>query len=147
MSKKSIDDLGKDLENEQKRICEEVTSLCGVRCFKSVAGFEKIGYYSIVLNVFFSLFYSKIIENIDDSISLCMYFGLLCNGTSNLCSVWTKVKDHLQFATDFCSSKPGDDTCIFHLLTIPGKDSMNEHVGNCKLHRYQFANYSEAILR
>jgi hypothetical protein len=28
-----------------------------------------------------SMFYMDILKMIDDSISLCMYFGLVCNGT------------------------------------------------------------------
>jgi hypothetical protein len=49
--------------------------------FKHGAAFDKMGYFSILLNVFMSMFYMDILKMIDDSISLCMYFGLVCNGT------------------------------------------------------------------
>lgn len=149
-NEKSFEEIGKELENTNGCSCQDLVSFCGVRCFKSGAAFDKMGYYSIVLNVFLSLFYNDILENMDDSIGLCMYFGLLCNGTSILCAVWKEIKDHLQFSKEFCSSKPGDGTRMFRLLVLLDKqhrrDNNNKLIGNCKLNRYQFANYSEPII-
>jgi hypothetical protein len=79
-----------------------------------------------------------------------MFFGLLCNGTSSLSSVWKEIKDHETFVKEFCSKKHGDGTKIFRLLVLLDKqkrgDNTNKLVGNCKLPRFQFANHGEHVI-
>ena len=68
--------------------CPDVETFCGLPCFKHGAAFDKMGYYSLLVNVFFTFYYKGIITNIDDSICLCMFFDLICNGTSALAAGW-----------------------------------------------------------
>jgi hypothetical protein len=145
-----LNDLGTVLEAENSTSCQDIKTFCGTSCFKSGAAFDKMGYYSIFVNVFMTMFYKEIISNVDDFISLCMYFSLLCNGTSSLVvAVWNHMQRKLEYANEWCYPKK-DKTRLFHLLVFFDKegrgDRTNVLVGNCKLPRFQFANYSENII-
>jgi hypothetical protein len=144
-----LNDLGTVLEAEESTRCEDIKSFCGTSCFKSGAAFDKMGYYSIFVNVFMTMFYKEIISNVDDFISLCMYFGLLCNGTSSLVAIWNYMQRNLEYANEWCFRKK-DKTRLFRLLVFFDKegrgDRTNALVGNCKLPRFQFANYSDNII-
>lgn len=80
--------------------CPEVTRFTGLKSVKYGAAFDKMGYYSIYLNVFLSMHYLGLVQTVDDAISLCIYFGLLCNGTSNLAATWKDLSHNLDFVRD-----------------------------------------------
>jgi hypothetical protein len=101
----SLNKLSLVYEKDPTTACPDIVRFTGLPCFKHGAAFDKMGYYSILLNVFLSMHYMGIITTIDDSISLCMYFGLLCNGTSNLAATWMDLCHHEKFAKDWCSKK------------------------------------------
>jgi len=146
----ALDDIGQQYEQKLSNRCDDLSAFCGTKCFKMGAAFDKMGYYSIFVNVFISMFYNKVILNVDDSIGLCMYFGLLCNGTSNLTSVWNELQKRFIIAKQFYDDRVNEKTRVFQLLVMLDKDkrrdTTNKVVGNCKLPRFQFANYSEYVI-
>jgi hypothetical protein len=97
-SKSSLKNLSLLWEKDQVTACPDIGRFSRTSCFKQGAAYDKMGYYSIVLNVFLSMHYMGILTMVDDSISLCMYFGLLCNGTSNLAATWVDLCDQQDFA-------------------------------------------------
>ena len=147
---KSLETLGAHFETNPMTACPQITEFTGLRCFKLGAAFDKMGYYSIFLNVFFSLFYIGVLETIDDSISLCIYFGLICNGTSNLAATWKNLCDNIDFCEDWLS-KQETLTKMFELLIFLERQRQrteNEDkalLGSCKLYRYQYSNYATLI--
>lgn len=145
-----LNDLAERYEKSSKHSCAEVSSFTGLSCFKHGAAFDKMGYYSIFVDVYLTLFYLKLVSNDDDSISLCIYFGLLCNGTSNLAATLKDVYNNIDFAQEWCSKKK-DRTRLFRLLVIlekrrRSKDSRSDMYGSCKLPRFQYANYSSSVI-
>jgi hypothetical protein len=146
---KCLNEIGTVLENEESTSCQDIKTFCGMSCFKKGAAFDKMGYYSIFVNVFMTMYYKDIISSVDDFISLCMYFGLLCNGTSSLVAIWNRMQCKFEYTKEWCSRKK-DKTRLFRLLVFFDKeghgDRNNALVGNCKLPRYQFANYAENII-
>jgi hypothetical protein len=102
-------------KKDSAHCCPDVAAFTGLRCFKHGAAFDKMGYYSIFLNFFFSLHYLGIANDIDDSISVSIYFGLLCNGTSNLAAAWKDVHDNIDFVMRWCEDN-NDCTRLFRLL-------------------------------
>jgi len=150
----SLNELAQSFERmDSGYSCPDVADFTGLRCFKHGAAFDKMGYYSIFVNVFFSLHYMGIATDIDDSISLSIYFGLLCNGTSNLAAAWKSVKDNIEFVMQWCEEN-NDCTRLFHLMIHleeqrRQKDKKRKDkttFGCCKLHRYQYANYAEYVI-
>lgn len=113
----SLDNIGAIFEMNPSTACSQVTEFTGLNCFKMGAAFDKMGYYSIFLNVFLSLFYMGIIKTIDDSISLCIYFGLICNGTSNLAATWKNVCDNVDFCKQWLAKKDAS-TKLFNILVF-----------------------------
>jgi hypothetical protein len=77
----SMTTIASKLESDANHSCQEIRDFTGLSCFKHGAAFDKMGYYSIFPNVFLSLYYQGIVITTDDAISLCMFFGILCNGT------------------------------------------------------------------
>ena len=142
--------LGNNMSKVLINKCDNLASFWGTQCFKIGVAFDKMGYYSIFLNIYISMFYNKLILNVNDSIALCMYFGLLCNGTLNWTSIWSELQKQLVFAKQFYKDKGTDKTRTFHLLVMldkdKRKDSTNRTVGNCKLPQFQFTNYSEYVI-
>ena len=131
--------------------CPEVSRFTGLQCFRHGAAFDKMGYYSIFLNVLMSMHYLGLISNIDDTISLCIYFGLLCNGTSNLAAAWKDVEQNIDFCREWLSGKE-KNTRLFSLLillenrrrsTIQNNQIL---IGCCKLPRFQYSNYGTNIV-
>jgi hypothetical protein len=56
-----------------------------------------MGYYSIFVNVFLCLHYKQgITTAINNSIILCMLFGLIFNGTSSLAAVWQALYEMVE---------------------------------------------------
>jgi hypothetical protein len=145
----SLNKIGQRFEKNVDTQCTEVANFCGLSCFKYGASFDKMGYYSILVNVFMSLYYMELIKSVDDSISLCMYFGLLCNGTSCLAAVWNDIHVNMSFAKDWCQKKE-DNTKLFRILVMLERQRRLETscttVGSCKLPRFQYANYSSYII-
>jgi hypothetical protein len=145
-----LNDLAETYEGNTKHSCADISAFSGLSCFKHGAAFDKMGYYSIFVNIFLTFFYLKLVTNDDDAISLCIYFGLLCNGTSNLAAVLKDVYDNIDFAKDW-SAKKKDSTRLFRLLLIlekrrRSKDSKPGMYGCCKLPRFQYANYSASVI-
>jgi hypothetical protein len=131
--------------------CPEVSSFTGLSCFRHGAAFDKMGYYSIFLNVLMSMHYLGLITTINDTISICIYFGLLCNGTSNLAAAWNDIEHNLDFARGWLSEKE-ESTRIFSLLILL-EDRRRSNIkskqvlwGCCKLPRYQYGNYGTSIV-
>lgn len=147
----SLDKLAQEYENSAGHSCTEVQKFTGLICFKHGAAFDKMGYYSIFINFFLSLHYLGLATDIDDSISICIYFGLLCNGTSNLAATWNAIHDNLDFALKWCKDN-NDSTRLFrlliHLETERRKTDKTKKVlyGCCKLYRFQYANYGCEIV-
>lgn len=147
----SLNTLGSSWERNPITACPDIVRFTGTSCFKHGAAFDKMGYYSIFLNVFLSMHYmGSIITTVDDSISLCMYFGLLCNGTSNLVATWVDLCAQKDFAKEWCVRKK-TNTRIFKLLVFletkrREKDNSVELIGSCKLPRFQYANYASGII-
>jgi hypothetical protein len=148
----SLDKLAETFEKSATHSCPDVATFTGIPCFKNGAAFDKMGYYSIFVNVFLSLHYLGIATDIDDSISLCIYFGLLCNGTSNLAATWNAISENVEFAVQWCEEN-NDSTRLFrlliHLETYRRKKDGNKKTdiyGSCKLHRFQYANYGADIV-
>lgn len=81
-----------------------------------------------------------------------MYFGLLCNGTSNLAATWKDLEVNIDFARE-CLSGNNDIIKLFNLLVTMEenrrmKDNCTEvHLGSCKMPRYQYANYGTCIVK
>jgi hypothetical protein len=88
----SLNAIATDLEHNKEFSCKEVMQYTGLACFKHGAAFDKMGYYSIFVNVFLSLHYFGMLTNIDDAISLCIFFGLMCDGTSSLAGTWKQLQ-------------------------------------------------------
>jgi hypothetical protein len=147
----SLDKLARTFESDQHYSCPDITRFTGLSCFKQGAAFDKMGYYSILLNVFFSLHYMDILTSVDDSISLCIYFGLICNGTSNLAATWKYLLQNISFCKEWCSRKESNSTKLFNLLVFLEKQKRKSNkgdkdlLGSCKLPRYQYSNYAAFI--
>jgi hypothetical protein len=145
-----LNKLGDSWEINSATACPDIARFTRTPCFKQGAAFDKMGYYSIVINVFLSLHYMGVITTLDDSISFCMYFGLLCNGTSNLAATWVGVAEQHDFAKEWCARKK-TGTKVFNLLVFLEKkrretDNSIELMGSCKLPRFQYANYSAGVI-
>jgi hypothetical protein len=150
-NKLSLNKLAMHYESQEKHSCPEITVFTGLSCFKHGAAFDKMGYYSIFINVLLSFHYLGIVTDIDDSISMCIYFGLLCNGTSNLAAAWTDIHKHLDFAFQWCHEH-NDSTRLLNLLVYLEKERRRKDktskimYGCCKMPRFQYANYTSNIL-
>jgi hypothetical protein len=53
--------------------------------------------------------------NVDDAVSICIYFGLLCNGTSNLAAAWKDLERNKEYALQWIAENT-DKTRVFNLL-------------------------------
>lgn len=152
----ALNSLAKEFETKHGYRSKEVEEYTGLSCFKHGAAFDKMGYYSIFMNIFCSLHYLGFITNIDDSISLCIYFGFLCNGTSSLAAVWKELESKVVDAMKYYNRKTFP-TKLFEILVRLDRHKQvkcNKHkekdrnvclLGNCKLPRFQYANYGTYI--
>jgi hypothetical protein len=52
-TEESLNSIASAIENVEEHSCPEVQHLCGLPCFKHGAAYDKMGYYSLFLNVFF----------------------------------------------------------------------------------------------
>lgn len=151
-SNRSFKSIASSLQRHPEYQCHEVAQFAGLSCIKHGAAFDKMGYYSVFLNVLLSFHYLRIIQTVDDVISLCIYFGLLCNGTSNLAAAWKDIEADKEYALEYLSHHK-KNTSLFSLLikmeeNRRKKDSINtKNLGSCKLPRYQYANYSAHIVQ
>jgi hypothetical protein len=148
---KSLNDIALELHGNKHFSCRDVEEFCGLSCFKHGAAFDKMGYYSLFVNVFLSLHYKGISTTVDDSISLCMFFGLICNGTSALAAVWQTLHDMIQKVINWLNDRDYP-TKLFKLLlklyrVKVQSDDKNTTVlyGNSKSPRFQYANYSSIV--
>jgi len=149
----SLNAIATDLEHNKEFSCKEVMQYTGLACFKHGAAFDKMGYYSIFVNVFLSLHYFGMLTNIDDAISLCIFFGLMCNGTSSLAGTWKQLQLIGKSALKYYK-KHKSQTVLFEILIWTNdylQKSTNDDkespvlLGNCKLPRFQYANYAGDI--
>ena len=97
-AEQSLETIAMSLVDIPEFSCKEVTEFISSSCFKHGAAFDKMGYYSILVNVFLLLHYSGLVNNVDDAISLCIYFGFMCNGTSAFVAIWTHLCTKLQLS-------------------------------------------------
>jgi hypothetical protein len=93
-AEESFSSIALKLENDVNHSCRDIKEFSGLGCFKHGAAFDKMGYYSIFVNVFLSLFYNGIATTVNDAISLSMFFGLVCNGSSALAGVWSCIYEN-----------------------------------------------------
>jgi hypothetical protein len=146
----SLNSIAKALEPNKGHSCGEVKQFTGLSCFKHGAAFDKMGYYSVFMNVFCSLHYLGFIVNMDDSISLCMYFGLVCNGTSSLAVVWAELKREQDKALMYIQKKAFATRLfkVFVKLKVNKTTKKNDSVlhGNCKAPHFQYPNYANEIV-
>jgi hypothetical protein len=70
----SMNSTAKDIGSKKAHRYGEVKEITGLLCFKQGAALDKMGHYSIFLNVFSCLHYCGCLVILDDSISLCTYF-------------------------------------------------------------------------
>lgn len=100
VNKKPIDYQGFIFEHEESfsnfaeqmtKNFENVASNVTMKHFRTLASFDKMGFLSIVLHVFFSLHFHGFIKTEDDSIDFCIYFGCFCNGIVQLAKVWQQI--------------------------------------------------------
>ena len=151
----SLNVIAKDLEHRKEFSCKEVIDYTSLDCFKHGAAFDKMGYYSIFVNVFLSLHYFGLVTNIDDAISLCIYFGFLCNGTSSLAGTWKQLHLNKKGALKFYK-KNKYRTVLFEIMLRTNRSLLQSQqhgddkspllFGNCKLPRFQYANYGDDII-
>lgn len=147
----SLDELGGVLEKHPKHAIPGVEQFCGMKCFKHGAAFDKMGYYSLFLSSMLSMHYMNVIENKYDVISLCMYFGLLCNGTSSLAAVWTALARWKEESLLYLKNKKSKQTRVFALLVnldrcVRDSSEASGVVGSCKLNRFQYPSYAPDIV-
>ena len=140
--------------------CHDVMEFTGLKCFKHGAAFDKMGYYSVFVNMFMTMHYKSLIKNVNDAISLCIYFGFMCNGTSILAALWHELYCYEEEALDFYREKKKDIKLIRLLVTLERnrdkvmKKTVKEGTkkqesvlyGNCKCPRFQYANYATSII-
>jgi len=146
----SLNKLGAKFEKNVDFACPDVVRFTGLVCFRHGAAFDKMGYYSLLLNVFLSMFYMGIIKTIDDSISLCIYFGLVCNGTSNLAATWSSLCKQEKFAKDWVQKKT-TAMKVFKLLVFLEKQRREtnksfDSMGSSRMPRYQYSGYSMDVI-
>jgi len=149
----SLERIALRLEGDAEHGCPDIKEFTGLSCFKHGAAFDKMGYYSILLNIFLSLYYKEILKDIDDAIGLCMYFGLLCNGTSALAAVWSSIAENEDGVKKWILKHKCVDTKMFQLLCKLYKKRFGVSkkggkvlYGCCKLPRYQYANHAPMII-
>jgi hypothetical protein len=141
------------LENEEDHKCLDVKEQCGLSCFKHGAPFDKMGYYSVFVNIFLCFYYKGICTTIDDSISLCIFFGCICNGTSSLAAAWYSLYEVEGGAVKWMKKKQ-HETKLFDLLVKLERNRSSDKlkkdgsvsIGNCKLPRFQYANYADTLI-
>jgi hypothetical protein len=151
----SLNDIAIRLENDPNHMCPDVKDFSGLQCFKHGAAFDKMGYYSVFVNVFLCLYYQGMVTSIDDSISLCMFFGVVCNGTSSLAAVWSSIHDNNDLVLKWLQKRHHQTKlfdCLMKLyrnrfgnMGIKKKDDKVLY-GNSKLPRYQYSNYASNIM-
>jgi len=152
-AEESLKDIARRLESDANHICKDVSEFTGLSCFKHGAAFDKLGYYSIFINIFLSLYYNEILINVDDAIGLCMFFGLMCNGTSALAAVWNTVSENERAVKKWLGKRHYQTKlfeCLYKLYDKRFGSSRKADgkilYGNCKLQRYQYANHSLMII-
>ena len=147
-----------DYANQMVGQSQHVSSSITMNHFHTLASFDKMGFLSIVLHVFFSLHFHKFIQTEDDSISFCLYFGLFCNGTVQLVKVWqTILAERVAFA-ESVSLHNRDLFWIFERADLqvflnsgePGTvdpTKWNDRTGNSHLPRFQFNTHGPAVIK
>jgi hypothetical protein len=148
----SLVSIASQLESKKGFSCPDVKAFSGLRCFKHGAAFDKMGYYSIFVNVFITMHYKGFVQNLNDAISLCMYFGLMCNGTSSLAALWHELHSFEEEALSFYRDKKKKIKVFRLLITLDRNRETSTKkgsivlYGNCKSPRFQYANYANDIV-
>ena len=116
-AEKSLNDIALELGAHKDFTCPGIEDYCGMSCFKHGAAFDKmLGYYSIFVNVFMCFHYNGIASTKDDAVSLCVFFGFMCNGTTSLAGVWQSCYDVGIGACLQWMGKKNHSTKLFDLL-------------------------------
>lgn len=158
--KESLQTIANQLQHKKGYSCPDVMEFTGLQCFKHGASFDKMGYYSIFVNVFMTMHYKGFIQNVNDAISLCIYFGFMCNGTSILAALWHELHCYEEEALVFYEKKKKDIKLLRLLITLErnrhkamqkadkagGNKEATLLYGNCKCPRFQYANYASSII-
>jgi hypothetical protein len=146
----SLNTIASALENNPNHSCADIEHFSGLRCIKHGAAFDKMGYYSIFVNFFLNLYYKGIATNIDDSISVSMFFGLVCNGTSAIAGVWSCIYENDKAVLKWLQKRSFSHKLFDCLMKLYEKRYKMEKgstilYGNCKLNRFQYSNYASNI--
>jgi hypothetical protein len=150
-AEKSLNEIALELDGNEDFSCRNVEEFCGLSYFKHGAAFDKMRYYSLFVNVFLCLHYKGISTTVDDSISLCMFFGLICNGTSALAAVWQTLHDMIQKVMDWLNDRDYPTKLfklllnLYHVKVQSNDKNTTVLYGNSKLPRFQYANYSSIV--
>jgi hypothetical protein len=158
--RESLLTIANRLQDKKGYSCPDVREFTGLQCFKHGAAFDKMGYYSVFVNMFMTMHYKGFIQNVNDAISLCIYFGFMCNGTSILAALWHELHRYEEEALDFYQKKKKDIKLIRLLVTLERnrdkarkkmvKEGGNKEAsvlhGNCKCPRFQYANYALSVI-
>jgi hypothetical protein len=148
----SLESIALKLESDPNHCCQDIKDFTGLSCFKHGAAFDKMGYYSVFPNVFLSLYYKNIVSCTDDAISLCMFFGLLCNGTSALAAVWNSLYEHTRAVKKWLQQRTHSTKLFECLYKLFGKRFGPQRkdgpilYGNSKLPRFQYASQTSMII-
>jgi hypothetical protein len=129
-AQESLNFIALRLEGDTNHRCEEIKQFSGLGCFKHGAAFDKLGYYSIFVNVFLSLYYKGIATTIHDAISLSMFFGLICNGTSALAGVWTCIYENDKAIIKWLNAREYNHKLFDCLMKLYGKCYKNNKENN-----------------
>lgn len=103
--------LAKMFEDENPKWINTIRDICGEdrKILRSIACFEKLGFYSIFVHVLLSLHAHGYIKSKWDVRCLCYYFGLIQNGTSVLVAVWDDLiknkRTYIPFLPSFRKEK------------------------------------------
>lgn len=103
--------LAKMFEDENPKWINTIRDICGDdrKILRSIACFEKLGFYSIFVHVLLSLHAHGYIKSKWDVRCLCYYFGLIQNGTSVMVAVWDDLiknkRTYIPFLPSFRKEK------------------------------------------
>lgn len=130
---------------------DRVSSNVKVKHFHTLASFDKIGFLSIVLHVFFSMHFHGLVMTEDDSIDFCIYFECFCNGTVQLVKVWQHILANNVVPHDQSAPLPVEGTLFrlleradlkvflaYHEQNPVDKTKWNSMTGNSLIQRFQF---------
>ena len=157
-SEQSFNDKASLLSKSDQHKLNKHDSLTKIQWFgpntkhlKLPAAFNKMGYYSSFLHIFHSFHAHGFIIKKVDVVDICIYFGLMSNGTSALARIWCQLLDDKALCKQRISEFGLFQTMCYyerkarkeeHAILYPGDDPkkirVNQKLGACICPRYQF---------